>query len=114
MKGRDNSQKLKTYLSYEYKDTKIASKVLALRIKKVIPYLIYYDQTAYEKGRFIDKSIRIIDDILYHTDQENSDRIYFQLIWKRPLALWNMLSSSIPLQIWVWYGLHKMDRNFSL
>ena len=38
-------------------DTKIASKVLALRMKKVIPNLINYDQTAFVKGRFIGESI---------------------------------------------------------
>ena len=38
-------------------DTKIASKVLALRMKKVIPNLINYDKTAYVKGRFIGESI---------------------------------------------------------
>ena len=58
-------------------DTKIPSKVLALRMKKVIPNLINYDQTAYVKGRFIGESIRIIDDILYHADQENLDGILF-------------------------------------
>ena len=42
-------------------DTKIASKVMALRMKKVIPNLINYDQTAYVKGRFIGESIRIIN-----------------------------------------------------
>ena len=47
-------------------DKKIASKVLALRVKKVILNLINYDQTAYVKDRFIGESIRIIDDILYH------------------------------------------------
>ena len=58
-------------------DTKIVSKVLALRIKKVILNFINYDQTAYVKVRFICESIRIIDDILYHADQENLDRILF-------------------------------------
>ena len=58
-------------------DTKIASKVLTLRMKKVIPNLISYDQTTYVKGRFIGESIRIIDDILYHVDQENLDGILF-------------------------------------
>ena len=58
-------------------DTKIASKVLALRMKKVIPNLINYDQVAYLKGRFTGESIRIIDDILYHADQGNLDGILF-------------------------------------
>ena len=34
-------------------DTKIGSKVLALRMEKVLPNLINYDQMAYVKGRFI-------------------------------------------------------------
>ena len=34
-------------------DSKIASKVLAARMKKVIHNLISYDQTAYIKGRYI-------------------------------------------------------------
>ena len=58
-------------------DRKIASKVLALRMKKVIPNLINYDQTAYVKGRFIGESFRIIDDIFSHADQENLDGILF-------------------------------------
>ena len=29
------------------------------------------------KGRFIDESIRLIDDILYHTEQENIDGVLF-------------------------------------
>ena len=37
-------------------DTKIASKVLALGMKMVIPNLINYDQMAYV-GRFIGESI---------------------------------------------------------
>ena len=60
-------------------DTKIASKVLALRMNKVTPNSINYDQTAYVKGRFIGESIRIIDDILlfYHADKENLDGMLF-------------------------------------
>ena len=47
------------------------------RVKKVISNLINYDQTAYIKGRFIGESIRLIDDILYHTEQENIDGVLF-------------------------------------
>ena len=58
-------------------DTKIASKVLALRMKKVIPSIINYDQTAYVKGRYIGESVRLIDDILFHAESENLDGILF-------------------------------------
>ena len=37
-------------------DSKIVSKALAARIKKVIHSLISYDQTAYVKGRYIGES----------------------------------------------------------
>ena len=36
-----------------------------------------YEQTAYVKNRYIGKSIRVIDDILYHAEQENLDGILF-------------------------------------
>ena len=58
-------------------DVKIASKALSFRHKKVISTLIYYDKTDYIKGRFIGESIRLIDDILYHTEQENIDGVLF-------------------------------------
>ena len=58
-------------------DTKTASKALALRIGKVIPSIINYDQTAYVKGRLIGESIRLIDDILYDAEHENLDGILF-------------------------------------
>ena len=38
-------------------DKKIASKTLAFRVRKVLPSLIYYDQIAYVKGRYIRESI---------------------------------------------------------
>ena len=58
-------------------DVKIASKAHSFRLKQVLPNLINYDQTAYVKGRFIGESIRLIDEILYHTEQENIDGILF-------------------------------------
>ena len=58
-------------------DVKIASKALSFRLRKVISTLINYDQTAYIKGRFIGESIQLIDDILYHTEQESIDRVLF-------------------------------------
>ena len=45
-------------------NTKLASRVIALRKKKVLPSIINYDRTAYVKNRYIGESIRVIDDIL--------------------------------------------------
>ena len=56
-------------------DIKITSKPLAVRVRKVLPSLIYYDQTAYVKGRNVGESIRLIDDLLKYAEEENSDGI---------------------------------------
>ena len=58
-------------------DVKIASKALSFRLKEVLPNLISYDQTAYVKDSFTGESIRLIDNILYHTKHENIDGILF-------------------------------------
>ena len=58
-------------------DVKIASKALSFRLKKVISTLINYDQTAYVEDIFIGESIQLIEDILYHTEQENVDGVLF-------------------------------------
>ena len=71
-KGRD-----KRPISLMNVDVKIASKALSFRLKQILPNLINFDQTAYVKGRFIGESIRLIDDILYHTEQENIDGVLF-------------------------------------
>ena len=52
-------------------DYKIASKVLSLRVKKVLPNIIHTDQTGYVDGRQIFDSIRSIQDILEITKSQN-------------------------------------------
>ena len=58
-------------------DTEIASKVLALRIRKVITNLIHSDQMAYVKGRYIGESVRLISDILEYTGNNVIEAILF-------------------------------------
>ena len=52
-------------------DTKIMSKVIAARVKKMLPKIIHYNQTGYVKDRFIGETIRSIFDIMYFTAEEN-------------------------------------------
>ena len=58
-------------------DAKIASKAIALRIKKVIGKLIHWDQTAYVGNRNIGESVRLISDILEYTDENDIEAILF-------------------------------------
>ena len=52
-------------------DYKIAAKAIANRVKAVIPGLINNDQTGFLKGRFIGENVRLIDNIIDYTSQEN-------------------------------------------
>ena len=56
-------------------DTKILSKSLALRIKKILSSLIHSDQTAYVRDRYIGESVRLINDVLEFTDHEKIEAI---------------------------------------
>ena len=58
-------------------DCKIASNALASRLKKVIPQITHYDQTAYVQGRNIGESVRLLGDLIYHADKENLDGMLF-------------------------------------
>ena len=56
-------------------DAKIASKAIALRIKKVIGNFIHCDQTAYVCKRNIGESVRLINDILEYIDENDIEAI---------------------------------------
>ena len=49
----------------------ILSKFLKTRIKSVIKSVIQPDQTVYVPGKYIDKSVRLISDILEYTDDHS-------------------------------------------
>ena len=52
-------------------DSKLASKVIANRMKKVIPGIIHRNQCGFIKGRFIGEPARSILDIIDHTESLN-------------------------------------------
>ena len=66
-------------------DTKIASKCLASRVKKVLSSLIHSDKTAYVKDRYIGESVRLISDILEHTDSNEIEANLFSVDFEKAL-----------------------------
>ena len=58
-------------------DAKIASKVLASRMKNILSSIVKCDQTAYVKGRYIGESIRLISDILEYAEENDISGILF-------------------------------------
>jgi hypothetical protein len=56
-------------------DYKILSKVLAMRIQKVIPYLINYDQSGCIKNRSTFTNIRSIFDVINYVNEQKTTGI---------------------------------------
>ena len=52
-------------------DAKIISKVLATRIKNVLPSIIHHNQSGFVKDRFIGETVRSIFDLLEFSLKEN-------------------------------------------
>ena len=72
-KGKDRSS-LENWrpISLLNVDTKIMTKVLAARIKEVLPSIIHHNQTGYIKNHFIGETIKSIFDIMDFTLNENT------------------------------------------
>ena len=51
-------------------DAKIAFKILAKRLEKVLPEIIHSNQNAFVKGRSIFDAIRTIDDVMEYTNEK--------------------------------------------
>ena len=58
-------------------DYKILSKVLAERLKKVLPHIIHSDQRGGVQGRYIGENIRLIEDLLYEIDNLEEEAVIF-------------------------------------
>ena len=81
-------------------------------MKKFISYIINCDQTAYVKNRFIGELIRLIDDLLYHTVQENLDRILFAADMEKAFdSLEHNFFIRQSIKNWLWGRFHTVDTN---
>ena len=58
---------------------KIVAKVIAIRMGKVINGLISTDQTGFLKGRNIGDNLRLMSDVLYFTEKENTPGIIMNM-----------------------------------
>ena len=58
-------------ISLRNNDYKIATKVIAIRVEKVLPKIIHSSQTGYVKGRYIGESIRTISDVMSFAKTKN-------------------------------------------
>ena len=66
-------------------DAIIISKVVAVRVKNVLPNIIHHNQTGYVKDRYIGEKVRSIFDIMEFTDNENIPGILIFIDFKKVL-----------------------------
>ena len=78
-------------------DYKIASKVIAKRIEKILPRIIHPDQTGFVKGRYIGQNIRLINDIMEHTKLYNIPGILLLLDFRKAFDTieWSFIQNTL-------------------
>ena len=57
-------------------NAKIISKLIAVRVKNVLPNIIHYNQTGYVKDHYIGETVRSIFDIMEFADNENGILVF--------------------------------------
>ena len=78
-------------------DYKILSKVLAERLKSVLPEIINGDQRGCVPGRFIGENIRLIDDLIFEVENSTENPIILMLDQEKAFdrVEWNWLFSTL-------------------
>ena len=82
-------------------DYKIASKVIAKRIKRILPSIIHPDQTGFMKGRYIGQNIRLINDIIQQTELQKIPGIMFFLDFQKAFDTleWSFVTLHMTLML---------------
>ena len=80
-------------------DYKILTKVLAIRLEKVLPKIINPDQTSYVKGCYIGENIRLIQDLMFYLEKVNSPGIAVFVDFRKGFDTieWNYLEKALAL-----------------
>ena len=78
-------------------DYKILTKVLAMRLQKVIPNLINGDQVGYIKGRYIGQNIRSLFDIIQYANDEQIEGYIAQIDFQKAFdsVEWDFLHDTL-------------------
>ena len=78
-------------------DYKIIAKSLSNRICKVLPHVIDEDQTGYIKGRFIGCNIRMIEDAMIFTENNNLPGILLNIDFEKAFdsVNWNFIDQAL-------------------
>ena len=80
-------------------DYKIVTKAIAKRLEKVLTSIINPDQTGYVKGRYIGENVRLIQDIIEHTNLTGKKGIALFLDFKKAFDSieWPYLKAAINI-----------------
>ena len=87
-------------LQYHRRPVKIATKALALRLRKVLPSIISDVQTVYVEGRFLGENIRMISDIIMHfTAEQHLEGIALFIDFEKAFdsSEWAFLSKALDI-----------------
>ena len=78
-------------------DYKILTKSIAKRLEKVLPKIINPNQTGYIKGRFIGENVRLIQDAMFYTKQEEKSGIAIFLDFRKAFDTveWDYLKAAL-------------------
>ena len=87
-------------------DAKIALKVIAERMKRLLPELIHDNQSGYIPGRWIGENIRSILDIMQYTQSKELPGLLLFIDFEKALSLY-----IIMYQFWQ-QSFHSLSDNF--
>ena len=75
---------------------KIISACIASRIKKVLPKIIHHSQKGFMKGRYIGENIRLLYDMLEHTEKANIPGLIVAVDFEKAFdsVSWNFIKRS--------------------